>query len=141
MFETVCVGAAGAMFGAVRKPNRKFPVLDRSQLHNAARVHDAGTMDTKKLCRVEPLFQRSHGFAQQVGTAADVQFHIIPSRPDPFDILRQHDLNSGSGLHREPGGILVGGLVEHLQDAWRREPEMPPPGSLKVAAILSVVES
>jgi hypothetical protein len=85
--------AAGAVFGTVCKLHGELAVFDGSKLQNAGFAHDSRTMDAKKLRGVKLLFQRTHGFSQQVRAVASMQLRIISGSPDPFHILRQHDLN------------------------------------------------
>jgi len=58
-----------------------------AQLHDVRGLDDSGTMDAKESRRVEPLLERSHGFAHQVSAAVDVQLRVIPSGSNPFHIV------------------------------------------------------
>lgn len=90
------MSAAGTVFGAIGKPDNEFPIFDGAQLHNVPCLHDSGAMDAKKIRRVEPLLQRSHGFAQQVSAAVRVQLRIIPGSSNPFHIVGLNNLYQGS---------------------------------------------
>src|ERR1700677_34238 len=104
------------MLRAVRELHREFAVLDGSKFKYSFGLHNSRAVYAKKLCRVEPLFERSHRLAYQERTTVDVEFNIVTSSPNPLNILRDDDLNAGSSLHRKPGRESICGSVQHFHD-------------------------
>src|SRR5579872_6811578 len=74
-------------------------------------------MNADKLGRVELPFERTHGLAQKMRTALNVQFRIVVGRADPLSVLAEHDLDAGARPHNEPRELPPAIPSQHLQDA------------------------
>ena len=69
-FKPVGVSTAGAVSGPVMKPHHVLSILNGAEFENSIQSYDSGTVNTDESRRVELLFQRVHGFAQEVSTIA-----------------------------------------------------------------------
>src|ERR1700733_12494386 len=59
------------------------------------------TMNPEEFRRIEVLFQVTHGFSQQMSAARAMQLRVIARGPNPFNVVRQHYLDSRAGPNGE----------------------------------------
>jgi hypothetical protein len=94
IFKPICVAPAGPVLGTIRQPYKILAIVDRLKFANTSNAYNLGAMNTKELRRVEFLFQGIESLPQKVTTPGTVQFSIVSRPLNPFDVFRQHELDS-----------------------------------------------
>ena len=57
---------------------------------------------------IEPLLDRVHRLAEQVGLGLHVQPHVVAGRVDPVDLVHPHEVDAAARLHDESLGRCGG---------------------------------
>src|SRR5215472_8007702 len=102
-----CVRPARTMFRTICQGHPVFAILNRTEFSYALGAYNSRPVDTKKLGRVQLFFERIHGFADQMRPSAAVEFCIIPSRCDPFNLIYPDNLNSRAEPNRKARDVWI----------------------------------
>lgn len=117
--DLFAVGAGQGEFGAVVEHDDVFTVEPGAEFLDAVGVDNCRAVDAEEAAGVEALLDRGHGFANEVGFAADVEGDIVVGGFDPVDFVLTDEEHAAGGFDSKTGGFLVAlfEFVEKLENA------------------------
>jgi len=71
-----------------------FAVAEGAEFEDAGGTDDAGPVDAQEFGGVQFSLEGVHGFADEMGAAAEVQFGVIASGAAPVRVFREDDLHT-----------------------------------------------
>ena len=113
------VAAAHREAGAVFQDHGTIPVGQWGQLADPVHFDNGGPVDTHKRRRIELPFELGDGASNQELARADVQGHVVVSRPNPVDLGEVDDQQPVVDSRRKAReeATLLGQSVEECRQA------------------------